>query len=101
MEFIYTTALTAYMEKKEKNIIVVEEVSINNSDIEITELHVHLIDNKNADIFKQKKRYYAVPTDYGEVLFPPFKLKLANTITFDLKSFLGIKYLSYKGIKAC
>lgn len=100
MEFIYTPELIEYMNKKQKNIIVVEEVSINNSDIEIMELHVHLIDTKMANVFKQKKRYRTVTTDYGEVLFPPFKLKLSETITFGLKSFLGIKYLSYKGIKA-
>ena len=83
-----------------KNIIVVEEVSINNSDIEIMELHVHLISEKIADEFKKKKRYRTVPTEHGEVLFPPFKLKISDTVTFGLKSFLGIKSLSYKGIKA-
>ena len=100
MEIIYTPELIEFMDKKKKNIIVVEEVSINNSDIEIMELHVHLIDSRMADTFKQKKRYRTVPTDHGEVLFPPFKLKLSDTIIFGLKSFLGIKYLSYKGIKA-
>jgi len=100
MEIIYEPELLAFMEKKNKNIIVVEEVSINNSDIEIMELHVHLISEAIADEFKKKKRYRTVPTEHGEVLFPPFKLKIAETVTFGLKSFLGIKYLSYKGIKA-
>ncbi len=99
MDIVYEQPLIEYMQKKKKTTIVVEEVSINNSDIEITELHVHLIDSKSADIFKQKKRYRTVTTDHGEVLFPPFKLQLKDTITFGLKSFLGIKYLSYKGIK--
>ncbi len=98
MEFIYEPALLEYMQKKRKNIIVVEEVTINNSDIEITELHVHLIDEKRANAFKSK-RYRSVKTNEGEVLLPPFKLQYADVITFGLKSFLGIKYLSYKGIK--
>lgn len=98
MEFVYEPALIEYMQKKKKSIIVVEEVTINNSDIEITELHVHLIDERRANDFKAK-RYRSVKTNEGEVLLPPFKLKYNDVITFGLKSFLGIKYVSYKGIK--
>ncbi len=99
MTFTYEPALLEYMDKKGKNIIVVEEVTINNSDIELTELHVHLIDTKRAEEFKTKKRYRSIDTDAGAVLLPPFKLKFDDVITFGLKSFLGFKYLTYKGIK--
>ena len=99
MNFVYEQPLLDYMQKKGKSTIVIEEVTSNNSDFEITELHVHLIDQKSAEIFKTKKRYYSVKTDAGEVLLPPYRLKLADTITFGLKSFLGIKYISYQGIQ--
>lgn len=99
MNFIYEQSLLEYMNKKGKSTIVVEEVTSNNSDFEITELHVHLIDEKSAEVFKKKKGYYTVRSEHGEVLFPPFQLKLEDTITFYLKSFLGIKYLGYKGIQ--
>ena len=99
MNIQYTPQLLEFMQKKRKTTIVVEEVTSNNSDFEITELHVHLIDTKSAEIFKKKKGYYPIATAEGEVLFPPFHLKLDDTIVFGLKSFLGIKYLSYTGIQ--
>ncbi|MBP3604819.1 MAG: hypothetical protein J6J79_11800 [Lachnospiraceae bacterium] len=99
MEFTYEPKLIEYMNKKGKNIIVVEEVTSNNSDFEITELHVHLIDEKRADFFKTKQRYHGIKTKEGEVLLPPFRLKYDDVITFGLKSFLGIKYISYTGIQ--
>lgn len=99
MIFTYTPALLEYMQKKGKSTIIVEEVTINNSDIEITELHVHLIDDRRADEFINKKRYRGVATDAGRVLLPPFKLHYDDIIAFGLKSFLGFKYITYKGIK--
>lgn len=98
MNFIYEPTLLDYMQKKNKHTIVVEEITSNNSDFEITELHVHLIDEKQADFFKTKKRYYGITTEHGSVLLPPFQLKYEDTITFSLKSFLGIKYVAYQGI---
>ncbi|MBO5056516.1 MAG: hypothetical protein J5988_02875 [Eubacterium sp.] len=98
MKFIYEQPLLDYMLKKGKKTIVVEEITSNNSDFEITELHVQLIDEKRAEHFKTRKGYYSVTTDAGTVLLPPYKLKCEDTITFGLKSFLGIKYVSYKGI---
>lgn len=99
MEFIYEQALQEHMHKKGKNIIVVEEITSNNSDFEITELHLQLIDGKRADYFKTKKGYYTVKTQAGEVLLPPYRLKIEDTVTLGLKSFLGIKYITQKGIQ--
>lgn len=99
MEFTYEPKLIEYMNKKRKNIIVIEEVTSNNSDFEITELHIHLIDEKRANFFKTKQRYRGIKTNEGEPLLPPFRLKYDDVITFGLKSFLGIKYISYTGIQ--
>lgn len=98
MNFIYEQPLQEYMLKKGKNTIVIEEITSNNSDFEITELHVHLVDKKRAAFFKNQKRYTPVTTDKGEVLLPPYHLKYDDTVTFGLKSFLGIKYVTYSGI---
>lgn len=98
MKFIYEKPLQEYMLKKGKKTIVIEEITSNNSDFEITELHVHLIDEKKAAYFKTQKGYYSITTEAGFVLLPPFKLKYDDTVTFGLKSFLGIKYISHKGI---
>lgn len=99
MNFICEPALQEYMQKKKRSAIVVEEITSNNSDFEITELHIHLADQKQAAHFKTKKRYYTHKTDFGEVLLPPFKLKIADTVVFSLKSFLGIRYVTQKGIE--
>lgn len=99
MKFIYEQPLQEYMQRKGKNTIVVEEITSNHSDFEITELHIQLIDEKRAGIFKMKKGYYAIKTEAGEVLLPPYRLKIEDTVTFSLKSFLGIKYITQKGIQ--
>ena len=80
MNFICEPALREYMLKKKRSTILVEEITSSHSD------------------FKSKKRYYTCKTDFGEVLLPPFKLKIQDTVTFSLKSFLGIKYVAQKGI---
>ncbi|MBS7341264.1 MAG: hypothetical protein KIH00_13635 [Lachnospiraceae bacterium] len=99
MEFVYEQKLQNYMLQKGKKNIVVEEITSNNSDFEITELHIHLIDDRQAEFFKTKKSYYAKNTEMGQVLLPPFQLKYDDVITFGLKSFLGIKYVTCKGIQ--
>jgi len=43
MQFEYTQELIEYMEQKKQKNIIVEVVSCENSDIEITELYVHLL----------------------------------------------------------
>lgn len=79
--------------------VVIEVVTSNCSDFEITELHVHLASQKQADFFAEKKGFRRKSTDCGEVLFPPYRLDYADTVAFGLKSFLGIKHLTWQGIK--
>lgn len=99
MKFIYEPELVEYMKEKGHKNIVVELVQINNSEIEIAELHVHFADDRQIDIFKNKKQYYSVTTELGEVLLPRFKLTIEEQVVFGLKKFWFIKSISYKGIK--
>lgn len=99
MKFEYSPELLAHMKKAEKNCMLVELVEANSSDLEITELHVWLIDQKTRDVFLNKKDYRSVPTDAGEVLLPPFPLTIDETVQFGLKKFLFFKWVSYTGIK--
>jgi len=99
MEFKYEPALLDYMKKHNKRTIVVEFVEINNSDFEISELHVHFVDSRMREQFLTKKHYRLHPTDHGEVLLPRFPLELEQTVTFGLKSFLCFKRITYTGIK--
>ena len=99
MEFQYKPELQAYMRKHGKNTILVEMVEINNSDLEITELHVRFANARVRDHFLTKKQYRRFETQLGEVLMPRFPLKLDDTITFGLRSVLFYKHITYTGIK--
>lgn len=98
MRFEYDDALRAYMTAKGKRHIVVEVVSSDHSDFEITELYPHIVGEKKAAEFK-RKRYVVRETDMGEVLLPPYRLHYADTIRFSLRSFLGIKSVRQEGIE--
>ena len=99
MIFIYEPELIEYMKEKDHKNIVVELIQINNSEIEIAELHVHFVDERQTTIFKNKKQYYSISTEMGEVLLPHFKLTFDEEVIFGLKKFLCFKSISYKGIK--
>ena len=99
MEFKFEPKLLDYMQKHNKRTIVVELVEINNSDFEITELHVRFVNARLREQFLTKKRYRLHTTPHGEVLLPHFPLELEETVTFGLKSFLFFEHITYTGIK--
>lgn len=98
MKFIYEDELKAYMQEKGYKNIVVELVMINNSEVEISELHVHFVDARQTDFFKTKKQYYSIDTEMGEVLLPRYKLNFEDEIVFGLKKFWIFRSIAYKGI---
>ena len=98
MRFIYEDELKEYMQQKDKKNIIVEVVTINNSEIEISELHVHFVDERQTEIFKKKHRYRGIATEMGEVLLPHYKLNYEEEIIFGLKKFLCFRSISYTGI---
>lgn len=98
MTFSYTKDLRDYMEKKcRKNIIV--EVITCNADIDVTELHVFLADDKTSNFYKSQKKYKGIETEVGEVLLPPYRLEYEEEIVFDLKKVLCFKMVKYEGIR--
>ena len=97
LEFVYSNDLIAYLQKKDRRYVVVEVVSSNHSDIEITELYPHVITDKQAAAFL-KKCFVTKPAPVGQVLLPPYRLHYADTVTFSLRSFLGVKSLRQEGI---
>ena len=99
MKFVYEPELIEYMNEKGHKNIIVELVQINNSEIEIAELHVHFVDERQTELFKTKKQYSGVTTEMGEVLLPHFKLTFDDEVVFGLKKFWFFKSISYKGIK--
>lgn len=99
MEFRYEQPLRDYIRKSGKKFLLVEMVEINNSDIDVTELHVRFVNQRVRDLFVEKKRYRVFATELGEVLLPRFPLQIEETVTFSLRSFLGIKSVRCTGIK--
>jgi len=87
------------MRRKNKKTIIVEVAECNCTDLEVQELHVHFVDDKQAEYFKSKKRFRERETEMGEVLLPPYRLEYDEIVVFGLKSFLGFKYITHKGIK--
>lgn len=99
MNFVYEPALQEHMRAKGKTTIVVETVMINHSEIELMELHVHLIDERQAKYFMEKQRYISKETELGRVLLPPYRLQYDETVTFGLKKVLFFKMVTYEGIR--
>ena len=99
MKFVYEPRLLEYMEKKGMSVIAVEVMGSQNSDFEITELYVHLISDKQAAYFKEKKRFRGVATEHGEVLLPPYRLEYDDTVAFDLKKTWIFHSVQYSGIR--
>lgn len=99
MNFIYEPSLQKYMRQKSKKNIAIEVISSNSSDFAITELHVHFTNEKQAPFLITAKNFRSLATNMGQVLLPPYRLEYADTITFRLKSFLGIKYIAQEGIR--
>lgn len=99
MKFVYESALQEYMQRRQKNIIAVEVITSNNSDFEVTELHVHLVDEKRAAFFIEKKHFREHETELGSVLLPPYRLEYEETVTFGLRKMLFMHWLTWQGIR--
>ena len=99
MEFVYEPELLEYMKAKGRYDIVIELVSIDHSDIEMTDLHVFLANERQMKLFKDEKKYKSIKTSVGEVLMPIYKFEVDEKIVFGLKSTWIFKSLTYKGIR--
>ena len=101
MEFIYEPELLEYMKSKGRYNIIVELVSIDHSDIEMTDLHVFLANERQMKLFKEEKKYKSIKTEVGEVLMPVYKFDMDEDkkVVFGLKSTWIFKTVTVKGIR--
>ncbi len=99
MTIRYDEALREHMAKKGMTTIAVEVMQSSSSDFEVTELYVHLISDRQAAHFKEKKRFRAVQGELGEVLLPPYHLEYDDTICFGLKKVLFFHTIKHTGIR--
>lgn len=98
MKFQFTPEFTDYIRKHHHKTLAVEFVELNNTDLEITDLHIYFVNARMREQFL-KKEYRLVPTELCEILLPRFPLKMEETVTFGLKSFLMFKHITCSGIK--
>ena len=99
MRFEYEAPLLEYMDSKNMHTIAVEVMGSQNSDIEITELYVHLISDKQASYFKEKKGFHPFATEHGEILLPNYRLEYDETVRFGLKKTWIFRSVQYSGIR--
>lgn len=99
MTIRYTPELIEHMNKKNNHTILVELVEINNSDLEVIDLHVYLPHKNQREKFLKEKKYRIVNTEVGEVLLPPYPLQIDEEVTFGLKKFWVFTSLRCTGIK--
>ena len=98
MTIEYDEALREHMAKKGMTTIAVEVMQSQNSDFEITELYIHLISDRQAAYFKEKKRFRPVRGELGEVLLPPYVLQYDDTLRFSLKKYWIFHAIRQTGI---
>ena len=99
MQIVITPELAAHMRQVKKPNIIVEIAQSDKSDFEITELHVHLIREKDARFFIEKKRFHGLPIEGGQLLLPNYRLEYDETLTFGLKKILFFNQVTYQGIR--
>lgn len=99
MTIHYTPELIEYMDKKKNHTILVELVEINNTDVEVVDLHIYLPHKNQREKFLKEKRYRLINTEVGEVLLPPYPLQIDEEVTFGLKKFWVFTSLRCTGIK--
>ena len=95
----YTPELLEYMDKKNNHTILVELVEINNTDVEVVDLHIYLPHPNQKEKFLKEKRYRTVTTEVGEVLLPPYPLQIEEEVMFSLKKWWIFCSVKCSGIK--
>ena len=98
MTIRYTPELIEHMNKKNNHTILVELVEINNTDVEVVDLHIYLPHKNQREKFLKEKRYRLINTEVGEVLLPPYPLQIDEEVTFGLKKFWVFTSLRCTGI---
>ena len=99
MTIRYTPELIEYMNKKNNHTVLVELVEINNTDVEVVDLHDYLPHRNQKEKFLKEKKYRVITTEVGDVLLPPYPLQMEEEITFGLKKWWIFTSMSYTGIK--
>ena len=98
MEFVYSEELIDYMTKKGKKNIIVEIAKSDSSDFNVEEFHIHLVSDKQADLFIKRQGFHPYETPVGRILLPNYKLEYSDTVSFGVKKILLWQIVTATGI---
>lgn len=98
MNISYEQPLIDYMKKKNYSAIVVEQIDPVGCCADTSELLLRFVNEKGADKLRdQAIRQLDAP--YGELFVMVRGLDYDDEITFGLRTFLGLKDITVKGIR--
>ncbi|MBQ8934291.1 MAG: hypothetical protein IJ061_08415 [Lachnospiraceae bacterium] len=98
MEFQFSERLKNYIQKTGKQFILVEVVTADTSDIEISEIAVRFVSRRIADHYIRDRHFIEKQTEVCSLLLPRYPLRYADMVELDLRSFLFIHLLKQKGM---
>ena len=99
MEFQFSERLKNYIKKTGRQHILIEVVTANTSDIEVSEIAVRFVSPRIADHYIREKRFAEKQTEVCTVLLPRYPINYADTVMLDIRSFLFFHLLRQKGMK--
>lgn len=99
MNVTYEQRLSDYMTSKGYRAIVFEEISAVGCCADSTELYTRFAKAPEAEKLRAQRTWRIFEAPVGE-LFLSRGLEVDDDVTLGLKSFLGIKDITYKGIAA-
>ena len=98
MHITYSDKLKAYMAQKGYRHLIVESVSAIGCCADTAELGVRFVDAKGAERLRAKHPARIFPTECGEVYVMDPSIEIEDEVRFDLRSFLGLKDVTVKGM---
>lgn len=99
MEFRYEPELLEYMKKKNKMHVLVELITSESSDFDLTELCPRILSDRMARFYVEDRGYKVTKTEVGEVLLPDYRLEYDAVITFGMKKWGPFKKITQTGIR--
>lgn len=99
MRFEYSENLKKYMHRTHKEYILIEVITADTSDLEVSEIATRFVDKRMAEHYLTKKRFRQIEGEVGWLLLPPYPVKYSDTVALSLRSFLFIHLITQKGMK--
>jgi len=98
MTFEFSPELLEYMKSKNRSAVAVTVADTSNSDINVEELHIIAVSEKDAQRMIEKQNYHLYEAPQCNVLLPNYILEYSPTVKFYLKKILCFRLIKSEGI---